>query len=320
MQHISRRTALTAAGGALLASWLPGAPEARAEYAPCSRTVRLACGRRLGYRDYGQPDGPLVFYFHGTPGSRLELSLCEGECRASAARIVSVDRPGMGLSTYQSGRRILDWPCDVERLADALGYAGQPFGIIGMSGGAPYALACAWRLPHRVRHVAIISGHAPMNAPGTCPGNQDKLIELVERRPRLAKGVFRLATKRLDRRPDRVLDQVTAGWTEADQRLVLCNPRRRSQLIANLKEAARCGPSGVVADIQLLARPWCFPLSGIEGVGVSIWQGACDGISTLSMGRYFHKHIDGSQLFIDPKGGHVTTLKHHIAEALAMAL
>lgn len=279
--------------------------------------VRLADGRWLGYRDYGQSAGPLVFYFHGTPGSRLELSLGDDECLASNARIVSVDRPGMGLSTYQNDRRILDWPDDIEQLAAALGYGDEQFGIVGMSGGTPYALACALRMPHRVRHVAIVSGHAPMGAPGVCPGNLDKLIEIVDHRPRLTKLVFRISAKRLDRHSDRVLRNITASWTAADRRLVLCDPKRRRQLVANLEEASRCGPSGVATDVRLLARPWCFPLSAIQGVSVSIWQGGCDRIATPSMGRYFHQQIAGSELLIDPQGGHVTTLKHHAAEFLA---
>ncbi len=318
MVDISRRTALTAAGAALLSGTMPGsALYARGKCSQCDGRVRLADGRWLGYREYGQPVGPVVFYFHGTPGSRLELSLCDDECLGSGARVISVDRPGIGLSTYQQGRRILDWPCDIEQLAAALDLGDAQFGIVGMSGGAPYALACALRMPHRLKHVVLVSGHAPMDAPGVCAGNQDRLIELVDRRPRLSKLAIGISSRRLDRRPDKVLKKITSGWTAADRRLVLCNPKHRRQLIANLDQSMRCGPSGVVTDVRLLARPWCFPLSAIQGVSVSIWQGACDRIATPSMGRYFHEQIAGSELIIDPQGGHVTTLKHHSAEFLS---
>ena len=315
---INRRQALTA-GAAWFASAALPQPKLHAAEKICWRDgrVRLPNGCWLGYREYGQADGPPVFYFHGTPGSRLELALCDVEASQSGLRVISIDRPGMGRSSYQGCRRIVDWPCQVEQFADALGYGGQPFGVIGMSGGAPYATACAAKIPHRLTHVAIVSGHAPLCAPGTCPGNQDELIKLVSRRPRLSKMVFGLIGRRLQRKPDKIVKMISKKWTAADRRLILCNPRRYRQLIANLQEASRCGPAGVVKDIRLLACNWGFRLSDIAGVPVSIWQGCCDKTVTPSMARYFQQRIAGSELIYDCKAGHVTMLKTHIREILS---
>jgi len=303
---LTRREALTA-GATLLAAGLPAIPA----YAD---RVQSCGGRRIAYREYGDPRGQLVFYFHGTPGSRLEAALIGGDACAAGIRLISIDRPGLGCSTHYECRRILDWPCDVQRLAASLGYADAPFGIIGLSGGAPYAAACALRFPHRLTHVAIVSGHAPMCAPGVSPGNQDKLIELIARREHLGKTAFKLIDRKLDRKPDKVVDMVTKNWTTADKKLVLCNSRRYQQLVANLNEAGRCGPAGIVTDIRLLACPWGFALCQVQGVGVSIWQGGCDRIVTPSMGRYFHRQIAGSELIQNPRAGHVTMLKWHIRD------
>ncbi|MEM9352701.1 MAG: alpha/beta hydrolase [Planctomycetota bacterium] len=305
---VTRRQLIAAGGAAALHSLMPRPAEAAG-----------ACGRRLGYRIFGNPDGPPVFYFHGTPGSRLEAALIQCEARAAGVRLIAVDRPGMGRSAYQSCRRILDWPCDVERLAECLGLGGQRFGIVGLSGGAPYAASCAICIPERLTHVAIVSGYAPLGAPGVCPGNQDELIELVAKRPRLAKGFFGLIGKRLDKRPDKVVQRVTKGWTAADKRMVLCNPVHYRQLVANLNAATACGPQGIVTDIRLLAGCWGFDVSSICGVPVSIWQGCCDRIATPSMGRYFHERIAGSELHLDPDGGHVTTLKCNAVQILSRA-
>ncbi|MGI9429501.1 MAG: alpha/beta fold hydrolase [Bythopirellula sp.] len=323
---LTRRQAFST-GAALLATALPS--PLRAANGACRRRclpirdgrLRLASGRCLSYREYGNdPDAPLVFYFHGTPGSRLELGLCDEESCYSGARVVSVDRPGMGCSTYYDNRCITHWPQDIEQLAAALGHGDKPLGIIGMSGGAPYAAACAHQIPHRLTHVAIVSGHAPMNACGTCPGNQDKQIELISSRPRLGKLAFRLIGRGLDRKPDKVIQFVSKNWSAADRKLMLCNSKHYCQLIANLREAKRCGPAGMVKDIGLLAGCWGFCLSQIRGVPVSIWQGGCDPVVTPSMGRYFHRQIADSELIIDSCAGHVTMFKWHAREIFSRFL
>lgn len=314
---ITRRQAL-AAWAATLGTALPATQSwAGRDAASQAGKIRLADGRWLGYQEYGVADGPPVFYFHGTPGSRLEFGLCETEGLQSGLRIISVDRPGMGLSSYHGGRRILDWSDDVVQLAAQLGYAESQFGIIGLSGGAPYAAACAYKIPHRLSHVALVSGHTPIHAPGTRPGNQDKLIELIARRPRLGELAFKLVDRRLDRRPDKVVQKLSQNWSAADKKLVLCSPAIYQKLVMNLNEASRCGPSGMVKDVSLLARSWGFRLSDIQGVPISIWQGGCDRTVTPSMGNYFQQQIAGSELIIDSRAGHVTMFKWHAAEVFA---
>ena len=49
--------------------------------------------------------------------SRLDAAPAHEAALAKGVRLISPDRPGMGLSTYQPGRRLLDWPHDVRELA-----------------------------------------------------------------------------------------------------------------------------------------------------------------------------------------------------------
>ena len=317
---ISRRDAL-AAGAALFTTAVasPLTAVARAAQVGISQPgrLRLCDGRILAYCEYGDPTGPPVFYFHGTPGSRLEPGLIDSEARNAGIRLVAVDRPGIGRSTYQNGRRICDWPGDVEQLADALGYAGTSFGVVGFSGGTPYATVCARMIPHRLTHVAVVSGHGPLGAPGVSAGSADKIIALIIRRPRLSRMGLNFASRRLDSRPDRVAKHVMHNWAEVDRQLVLCNPYYYQFLIDNIDEAVRCGVDGLATDVRLLGCDWGFELCQIQGVSVSIWQGGCDTISTPSTGRYFHSQIAGSEYHYDPRASHITMFKWHAAEILA---
>ena len=67
---------------------------------------------------------------------------------ATGVRLISPDRPGMGRSTYQPGRRLLDWPADVAHLTEALGI--EQFAVMGWSAGGPYAAVCAAKMGGRV--------------------------------------------------------------------------------------------------------------------------------------------------------------------------
>ena len=130
-----------------------------------NQQIKLKDGRLLGYTEYGAREGKPVFYFHGFPGSRLDWPFSDADDSATQlnARIIAVDRPGMGLSDFKPGRKILDWPDDVIELADALQV--DHFGVLGISGGGPYATTCAYKIPERLTTTAIVSGMGPLEAP-----------------------------------------------------------------------------------------------------------------------------------------------------------
>ncbi len=124
---------------------------------------KLPDGRELAYAEYGDVTGRPVFFFHGAPGSRL-FHPPDDVTRGAGVRLICVDRPGYGGSTFQPDRRILDWPKDVAALADRLGL--DAFAVTGHSAGSPHTLACAYCLPDRVKAAAILCGVGPVEAPG----------------------------------------------------------------------------------------------------------------------------------------------------------
>lgn len=75
-------------------------------------------GRKIAFSQYGDPKGKPVFYFHGWPASRLSGGVYDGIAKKLRIRVISPDRPGFGLSDYQSNRTLLDWPADVVAIAD----------------------------------------------------------------------------------------------------------------------------------------------------------------------------------------------------------
>lgn len=108
----------------------PGAPPSSTEPPPPNRfpigdessaTLTLPDGRKLGYAQYGSLTGKPILFFHGLPGSRIDCAGFHDLGKELGARLVSIDRPGMGWSTPQPGRKLLDFPKDVEHLTEHLG-------------------------------------------------------------------------------------------------------------------------------------------------------------------------------------------------------
>ena len=83
--------------------------------------LRLADGRHISYDVYGDPDGVPVVFSHGLSDSRLIRNPDEELTRSLGVRVIAADQPGVGRSTPQRGRRMVDWGADMEELADSLG-------------------------------------------------------------------------------------------------------------------------------------------------------------------------------------------------------
>ncbi|EFE38455.1 hypothetical protein TRV_06879 [Trichophyton verrucosum HKI 0517] len=137
-----------------------------------SDALTLPDGRKLGYAQYGLLTGKPIFYLHGLPGARTEAACFEDLARELGARIIATDRPGIGWSSPHAGRSLLDHPKDLEELANHLKL--DKYGVLGISGGGPYALACAASLPpEKLKAVSIICGLGPpdIGMKGACWAN-----------------------------------------------------------------------------------------------------------------------------------------------------
>src|SRR6476620_3007594 len=84
----------------------------------------LTGGRKLSYALYGPANGKPAFYFHGTPSSRLEPSLLnihdkdlEQLLQQYNIQLIAIDRPGLGLSTYNPHNSFQSFAGDVAQLA-----------------------------------------------------------------------------------------------------------------------------------------------------------------------------------------------------------
>lgn len=260
-------------------------------------TILLPDGRRLGYAEYGDPDGPPVMYCHGFPSCRLEPGMVE----ISGVRLVALDRPGYGRSDPRPGRRLVDWPADVAAAADALGI--DRFAVAGVSGGAPYAAACAALLPGRVTGLALICGIAPPNMGWEAGGAAAQLM-MLDRLPgsaTLAVGLGRRLV--LGLRSASLLRALLrfGRLPEADRRVLA--GRAGIHVLDSFREALRNGPQGALDDVRNFAQPWNFHVGDIA-VPTVIWHGDMDNQVPVAAAEVYARLISHAQLCIKDGEGH----------------
>ncbi len=275
----------------------------------CDVVATLPDGRRLGYAAYGDPGGRPLFAFHGTPGARTMIRIIDAEARRLGVRIIAPDRPGFGLSDFQPRRRLLDWPDDVRALADRLGL--ERFAVAGVSGGGPYALACAHRIPERLTAVGVVSAIGPVAESGlkaALTHTPMAALVLLQRAPRLIRAVTASVAFGVRHFPERIFESLLAVSSENDRR-ILHRPAVKGCLLEAFGEAFRLGAQGTGHEVVLFGQPWGFHLGEIT-VPVHLWHGEADEHVPVAMGRYMARQLPQCHATFMPDAGHYWIFDH----------
>ncbi|KAI1426640.1 Alpha/Beta hydrolase protein [Xylaria sp. FL1777] len=307
-----------------------------------SQTLKLPDGRLLGFAEYGSPTGKPVFFFHGFPSSRLEAEGILKLVHREDLRIIAPERPGFGLSTFNPRYRVTDWPGDVRALAAHLGI--NRFAILGGSGGAPYALACARALPAEMMSaVGIMAPAAPWKEPGIVGVPLSARIAALmgyywpASLRAVSAGVVGLcrwlaATSFVTRRIDRWLETTSVARSASTTTSPTTNPsispsppssppglkaakkstqETRAALLRSVFETFRQGTAPMVRESQLLTwEGWGFPLDEVVYDKVLIWHGVEDSQSPIRMVRWLARQLPHCELREFEGETHFTLAKH----------
>lgn len=263
-------------------------------------SITLSSGHRVDYCEIGPVDAPVVVYCHGTPGSRFELLLAQPALQRTRAdmRLIGLNRPGYGNSTFEPHRGFLPWADIVSEAADRLGI--DRFAVLGASGGSPFALACAHALPDRVSRAGIIAGVASPDVPGMqgAAALEHEYSSTVIRSVRYGSlhlatrgGLTRLLTKRL-----------IANLGPADND-ALQEPRARAALERVVDEGFGQWGKAAALEAGLFMRAWDFDPAGIP-LEVRLWHGGEDTRIPAAVSTAFSERIPNAKCAIWPHHGH----------------
>jgi len=268
-----------------------------------AETVRLRDGRRLGFAEVGDLAGKPILFFHGGGDSRLTRHPDDAYTASLGIRLITVDRPGVGLSDFQPRRRLLDWPDDVVQLAGSLSI--ERFAVLGWSMGGPHALVCASAIPDRLLWAGVVSGLAPLAEPGMLAGMTPfyrRLFGMARRSHRVVQVPLALKNRYARRNPAAYMDGMFVGAPEND-RAIYALPGVRDNKSAGFAEVVRAGSRGLSLEMTMVARPWGFRLEDIA-IPVRLWYGSQDLTTPLFMARFFEEHIPQTILTVFEGDGH----------------
>ena len=213
----------------------------------------------------GPEHGFPVVYCHGAIGSpRWRTPGLEASLEQLSVRYLVVNRPGFGGSDPHPGRTVASFALDLGGVMTALGY--DRFSVVGVSAGAPYALACGAALPDRVVALAAVSPLVPASGPGSWSGFRYRAPLAAFSAPRVG--------------------PVLAGTCLRALRL-----RRQT------------APEAMIDDYLVCRSDWGFDLARLSAP-VTLWHGRGDPLVPLSHASALAAAIPSCTAVVDADGGH----------------
>ena len=243
--------------------------------------MALSDGRTLAFDTYGDPDGTPVIFSHGFSDSHVIRNPDDELTASLGVRWIAADQPGVGGSSPQKGRKMVDWGADMEELADHLGL--QRFNVAGHSGGGPHALSIAVHLPDRVARVALASPVAPFDEPGVIKMlvmKDLKTIAKIRHLHHLIRWVMHFDAKRLEKDIPSYVESI-ADELPNEAKTMLRNPEQKSLFEENFRLGYMQDEEGVY-EMTMALWDWGFSPQSVRQP-VDLFYGTDDGIISPKM-------------------------------------
>ena len=241
-----------------------------------SRKLSLSDGRQLGFSVIGK--GTPIIYFHSTASSRLETLLLKEFACDNGFKLIGIDRPGYGLSTYSPRNNLRDFSKDVNCLLAHLSL--DSFALIAWSGGGPFGLTYIALHPDRVTKAVIIGSPALPFDVATAHNNS--IARFVMKIPPLGIwGLKRFRAEVLKANKDipaflesKKGKKMLESWPKADAKF-FANPYWLALMYGSIAEGGhqKEGAKAVFEEHQLFTKPWTEPISLIPDGKVILWHG-----------------------------------------------
>ncbi len=279
-----------------------------------SQTIALDTGQQVGLATYGAEDGFPILALHGAPACRLMFDVADGSARRSGFKLYCPDRPGYGQTPSLEPVTLAARVNFLASVVDTLGL--KRFGVLGISGGGPYATALAAHFGDRIAVLGLVSPVGPIadfnatsmpKGPTLQKGHRIFFLDLPKY-PKILKANSALI-RRLFLIAPRLFAAMFAKTLPRIDRDDLAAPRVAESVIAMTKEALRQGVDGGLADLQIYSESWAVDYERITAPTL-VWQGTSDRIVPAVAATYLSQQIRNARLIRLPDAGHFWVYSH----------
>ena len=277
--------------------------------------LKLSDGKKLCFAEYGKPDGIPVLLLHGNPGVRLSWGLYPGSPYLDNIRIIAPDRPGYGKTDYKKNA-IQKWPNDILELSNYLGI--DKFHLFAPSGGGPYALACAWKIPHKLLSVGLFGSVGPYDKESITGVNKPLTLLWRVANPLfwLVKVQNKVMAKMARKNPVKLARSFSDLELSETDKKIAKKPEIQSLFTTVFPESYLQNGIGSAYDCTL-PKNWEIPLNEIT-IKITAWQ-AEDDCLTGKMQEHISKRLPNCEFITILNAGHLwimenitTVLEHQI--------
>ena len=249
--------------------------------APGLQIFRLADGRRMAWRQYGDPGGKPVLVVHQGLGCSVLPRGADALARDLGLRLICPERPGAGRSdplpqfSYDGVAR------DMVALVAELGL--ERVQIASFMAGAPFALMTAARLGPRAHRVLLASAR-PSGVMAETDRDIGHKVVLFRRRilrnAWVADTLFAMMRLQLNARQVERFVRAAAS-APSDAAYLKTHPGVLDFIVDYVSESLAVTSRGIADEVKFAAKTPQLDLAGLTAP-ISVWHGADDPMTSVA--------------------------------------
>ncbi len=284
------------------------------QMAPIQKLI-LKSKQSLSYLDIGDTKNPVCIYFHGFPGSSKQVFILENSELRRHLRVIAIDRPGFGHSSFAEKASLQDLAKGVEELTDHLNI--KNFHLISVSGGTPTAFVVADQLRDRVLSLTTVCGLGPLHERVFFDHMSKSLRFFLKQGryfPFITTRVLKFIHFQIQKSKTPNTKRMERFLPPEDIKLIF-DPEIRQIFRNSMLHAFHQGFYGVALDIRNFQQDWKISNWNFN-FPVYLWHGQKDRIVPYQHSELLAQKIQGSHLNIIPGEGHYSLPILHMEEIL----
>ena len=274
------------------------------------KVISLMDGRKLEYREHGDPNGAPVLFFHSCIHSRDNIHPTSLYAEAHGIRLIAPERPGFGESSLlPDNHEPTYYAKDIAQLMHHLNIDSLP--VLTDASGAQAGLLCACSIPEKVKKLSIISVYPEprFDVPEKALKAERLMLKMYQALPSIFYShISRIITRGLSRRPENYFGQVIEQMPPSDREIIV-SPDHQAIVAESFKNAYPNHVQGFTDDFMQRAKPWPFDITECH-VQTDLWHGTANAIVPIDTARKIADALPNASLHPITDGGHYIVISH----------